>query len=901
MAPGKQSSSTTNPKTPKVARKHRSTKVTPSPKTAPTKQKKKSSACDCNWDDCPELMKIFTRDKHPDFAGRCIDINLSDTVNAMNFIKCAYKNLGIPASEYKDLKQKAADDSTARRTRATHSAGGTKKKERLFIAKHHFKPGLWKMKKEQTKKWSWFEPMSKESVKKYGALADNFMTDKVVRYDSSISNKGGNGRDKKESATKDEIKYIKAPCAAKEDVWKIAKPPPTRALDSNTLDKKREAAVPVEELRATIESKDAMIEALQKQLAESNADNKKKDAKLKEMKTKLQSSQRQQKRQRLSNEYQTGRHSKELANVEVEVQESAILQEAREIITAAGGLSRLTLFSDEFHKKNTLAAKILFGYRSWGETKQYLYDHFPGEIEANFNMDNIIFTRKKRKTKKKSNRFKMPNLHNFEKALICRMFLHRISDQQMIALMLARHRTTISRILYEWGPRWGEVGEDLCNLDITEEYLKVELPNKLVENGYPHVVMVDGKDVTIGTKANDGTASRVTFSSKTDCDAARCLTYSTASGLVFEHTPLFGGRASETKLQRLWGSLGRERAPVEEWKNIANQPGISSIPPNEARHYNALNNILKYEDFEKLLDEVCNELLGDEGAPHDDVLITGNATGLDRLGLLKTLECDKNEEENDVEEATKEEESTTLMTDAIDWFKQHKAMKMAEEKEKEKGGKKRAPLLSPERLREQNEAVLRTGANENGLRKLRQLERHERLHRSYEDKKLRKCLLSYFLLAVKEDRHKLLRWMGSKMIDHDKVPMPNVDELPKIWLRLAKIPALYMILADKGFADTERDYPNFNQVETPTKLAAGKGYRKSQEHIKRDRPLTSSRFSAETVFSRVYSEDILNGKIPYYLIPLLPYAHSLAHGEANLCQPFRRPGDNSLVSDEYWP
>ena len=62
------------------------------------------------------------------------------------------------------------------------------------------------------------------------------------------------------------------------------------------------------------------------------------------------------------------------------------------------------------------------------------------------------------------------------------------------------------------------------------------------------------------------------------------------------------------------------------------------------------------------------------------------------------------------------------------------------------------------------------------------------------------CLLSYFLLAAKEDRHKLLRWMGSDMIDHNKVPMPTLDELPKIWLRLAKIPALYKILADKGFA-----------------------------------------------------------------------------------------------------
>ena len=149
----------------------------------------------------------------------------------------------------------------------------------------------------------------------------------------------------------------------------------------------------------------------------------------------------------------------ELADVEVEVQESIILEEARNIVLTIGGLSRLTLFSDQFHNKYKLAAKILFGYRSWGETKQYLYDHFPGEIEPNFNMDTIIFTRQKRKakSKEKSNEFKMPKLHNFEKALICRMFLHRINDQQMIALMLACHRTTISRILYEWGPRWGEV------------------------------------------------------------------------------------------------------------------------------------------------------------------------------------------------------------------------------------------------------------------------------------------------------------------------------------------------------------------------------------------------------------------------------------------------------------
>ena len=54
------------------------------------------------------------------------------------------------------------------------------------------------------------------------------------------------------------------------------------------------------------------------------------------------------------------------------------------------------------------------------------------------------------------------------------------------------------------------------------------------------------------------------------------------------------------------------------------------------------------------------------------------------------------------------------------------------------------------------------------------------------------------------------------------------------------------------------------------------------------------------MFKRVYEEDALQGKIPYYMIPLLPYAHSLGHGEANLRQPFRRPGKNSIVGDDYW-
>ena len=127
------------------------------------------------------------------------------------------------------------------------------------------------MKREQTKKWGWTEPLTKESVTQYGALSDDFNSDRTVRFDSIISSKAANGRQKKELIEKEERKYIKAPCATKEEVWRIANAP-----------------INVDEMRAIIVSKDKVIEAIKKQLEESNADNKKKDAKLKELKKKFE-------------------------------------------------------------------------------------------------------------------------------------------------------------------------------------------------------------------------------------------------------------------------------------------------------------------------------------------------------------------------------------------------------------------------------------------------------------------------------------------------------------------------------------------------------------------------------------------------------------------------------------
>ena len=112
------------------------------------------------------------------------------------------------------------------------------------------------------------------------------------------------------------------------------------------------------------------------------------------------------------------------------------------------------------------------------------------------------------------------------------------------------------------------------------------------------------------------------------------------------------------------------------------------------------------------------------------------------------------------------------------WYGEMIKQRAVEDSLKESGSSdnKKVPVLSPEALREANQKWLRNDPNMSGKRKLMQLERHERLHWLYENGDLHKCLMSYFLLCVADDRMKLLSWMGSDMAkDSEK---PSFDDLP---------------------------------------------------------------------------------------------------------------------------
>jgi len=129
---------------------------------------------------------------------------------------------------------------------------------------------------------------------------------------------------------------------------------------------------------------------------------------------------------------------------------------------------------------------------------------------------------------------------------------------------------------------------------------------------------------------------------------------------------------------------------------------------------------------------------------------------------------------------------------------------------------------------------------------------------------------------------------------------PTIEDLPKVLLRLVKVPEDYGFGGDKGFTALEKDFLNVNACDTPVQLANSNTHCLSSAQIESDIPITTVRALCETVFWCTAQEAIITETIPYDVITWLPHGHILAHGKANFNQPLRQPGRNSIVGDDYW-
>ena len=522
-------------------------------------------------------------------------------------------------------------------------------------------------------------------------------------------------------------------------------------------------------------------------------------------------------------------------------------------------------------------------------------------IKAYFPELDISYDPSKQIQQSKDGEFILPKLRDVERCLITRMFFHSFSRMKIMAMFIDRDRTTVGEIIKQWAQRWANVGMDLSILDITDDYLTKEVPDRNIDLGKSELVFVDGKDYLCAPKRSDTTIEKAQFSSKNEKTAARDLTFSTPAGLVCEESPLFCGRGGERQIIEWMGSLGPKTASISEWKDVALTDPWTK---HDDTFWTALSDAMSAKEVEEALKENTSALLP-EGLLDDGILITGQPTGLAKEGLAGVSNASDEEASDDdtvvVHEIKDKDHSARNIfgiSDALTGYLTMVKHNIVDNMQRDIGDDKRPPILTKEILKKQNDRALRNDPNQSGKRKLCQLERHQRLHLLYESGELDKCLLSYFLLETESDRLKLLRWMGSNLAGD--ISMPNLEDMKEIALRLAKIPERYGVGADKGFTGIEKFMPNCNDADTPPGVVNSKKERLSKEQIEAEIPITTVRGASETVFSRIVVEDALKEKIPYWLIQWLPYVHALAHGEANLFKPLRYPGRNSSVGADYW-
>ena len=219
---------------------------------------------------------------------------------------------------------------------------------------------------------------------------------------------------------------------------------------------------------------------------------------------------------------------------------AAAKQQAKEDLRAwqvvNGGISRINLTSDAWHAANPQAASHLFGFGSWQETKVYVRCFWPNlKLPDTSTLTDDV------------------DILPVEKCLITKMRFQKRFQEETLARMFGRERTTINGYIQIWAPKWGKVGLDLSILDINEAYLTAEMPQAFKDQKMDRVgALVDGKDFGTDTTRGHTAMTRAMRSDKISHSGARCNTWGTAAGLTFEHTALFMARATEGRLVALW-------------------------------------------------------------------------------------------------------------------------------------------------------------------------------------------------------------------------------------------------------------------------------------------------------------------------------------------------------------
>ena len=246
---------------------------------------------------------------------------------------------------------------------------------------------------------------------------------------------------------------------------------------------------------------------------------------------------------------------------ELEREKSIIVSELERVSNVTPGIGRKSITSNAWHRENPSAANHLFGCGSWDNTKVLFNALFWIDTSTESNGSGPLSV--------------------FEKFLATKMRFTKKFEITTVALILNKDISWMCKICNMYSRKLGEAGEDLSILDITKEYIDYECPLEYLEAREvigPIGALVDGKDFKTDFNRQSSALLRASYSEKSHGAAARALVWSSALGLLFEHSPLVFGRASENTIVKYMGSF-------------------SGLTPREGLR---VQHIGSWEDFERM-------------------------------------------------------------------------------------------------------------------------------------------------------------------------------------------------------------------------------------------------------------------------------------------------------------
>ena len=132
-------------------------------------------------------------------------------------------------------------------------------------------------------------------------------------------------------------------------------------------------------------------------------------------------------------------------------------------------LSRASITSDAYHRKNPEAAKYLFGLGdTWDECKEYMLAIFDVAPPQGDPLTSAT----------KSVTATQDPLTVFEELIMTKMRMRKAFELKFLSFIWGKSRTLLGRIMKYRSVDWGEAGLDLSELDITNDYLQLDRPKE---------------------------------------------------------------------------------------------------------------------------------------------------------------------------------------------------------------------------------------------------------------------------------------------------------------------------------------------------------------------------------------------------------------------------------------